>query len=966
MSSGKSGGAGQTYDYYGTIACGVCLGPVDSLVSIILNGQEVWPQGTPWATGLNIIAGQLYVYDAQTWVCTTNHTASTTNAPGSGLEGWTEYTFARGSAAYNDFSIATSDGTYYGVLRFYWGMQTQTVDHYLQSANNSSGDQHPNYAGICYIVLTDFLLGQEVQSAPNIEIVVRKAPTQSVVTGGPADLTDGQANLAAVVAEILTNENCIGLPASNLDATSFNAVATYLANNPTLYGASVLIDSTETLRSVLDKITAMLDGFVRYNPATILIEMGVYQHGVTPVAYVTLTEDALTEPPRLKSTSWQGTYSRATVRYPDRQLNYQPTSLHADDPRAWTVLKSVRDVNLDRPYISRQTQALNHGHETLRVVGHAQMTGTLSVRREFARNCIAGSYVLLDVDIEPNVSTVYQFFRVTKRTIPMTGPMKLEVLADNTLAAIPYPPAAGPKLGTTTSVPAIANFRILEVPTVLSSQRGAVIALVERPSNLIVGCQLYFDTSSTGTFSPLGVFTGFAAKAALYADAAATDGTLTVTVDTTQPDASYFTTSYSANDAADDVMLAFLVATVIGGAAAGQITETGGYQLMEICSVSTMSLVAAGRYTLTVLRGRQNTTAAAFAAANTEVWLIPRALVTAFTHQQFDQLRANRLAGLTPYEAQFRFCPYTFVAQLPLSSAASEPFRFPLNSASAPSLSLTAPASFAPAYTGVSSWPLVIHVAGAWSDPDGNLVETKIALRLATDTADRLISDQIFAPCFTQVLQTAIQLEQPGSYTLKLIARDSTNLVTERDVAITVTGTTSLKCAFPQFADAAGNPILNCYEYLGSANDPGYYTGLGSGKTLHKAPPVPLTTGAPDWSGQYANYLGTGQYGIIECPQYPNGGRGWFWSIVPNQNLPFDRLPLTCSTPGATIYFVTTGVLLQTGGLTRSNQAITYDPANNCPFNALTTAEAYQVFAWATAPGYAISDLVVLYVTQAR
>ena len=226
MSSGKSGGAGQTYDYYGTIACGVCLGPVDALVSIILNGQEVWPQGTPWASGLNIIAGQLYVYDAQTWVCTTNHTASNTNTPGSGLEGWTEYTFARGSGAYNDFSIATSDGTYYGVLRFYWGTQTQTVDHYLQSANNSSGDQHPNYAGICYIVLIDFLLGQEVQSAPNIEIVVRKAPAQSVVNGGSAGLTDGQANLAAVVAEILTNANCIGLPSSNLDATSFNAVAT--------------------------------------------------------------------------------------------------------------------------------------------------------------------------------------------------------------------------------------------------------------------------------------------------------------------------------------------------------------------------------------------------------------------------------------------------------------------------------------------------------------------------------------------------------------------------------------------------------------------------------------------------------------------------------------------------------------------------------------------------------------------
>ena len=80
-------------------------------------------------------------------------------------------------------------------------------------------------------------------------------------------------------------------------------MATYCATNPTLYGASLLVDSNETLRSVLEKITGMLDGFVRFNPSTGLIEIGVYQHGVTPGAYVALTEDALVEAPKLKSTS---------------------------------------------------------------------------------------------------------------------------------------------------------------------------------------------------------------------------------------------------------------------------------------------------------------------------------------------------------------------------------------------------------------------------------------------------------------------------------------------------------------------------------------------------------------------------------------------------------------------------------------------------------------------------------------
>jgi hypothetical protein len=96
---GKSGGAGQTYDYYGTLAGGVCIGPNEDLVAIILDGNEVWPQGTPWAVGITCTAGQLYVFDAQTWTCTTTHVATSANAPGSGLEGWVEYTFSFGEGS---------------------------------------------------------------------------------------------------------------------------------------------------------------------------------------------------------------------------------------------------------------------------------------------------------------------------------------------------------------------------------------------------------------------------------------------------------------------------------------------------------------------------------------------------------------------------------------------------------------------------------------------------------------------------------------------------------------------------------------------------------------------------------------------------------------------------------------------------------------------------------------------------
>ena len=924
---------GTMYDYFGTLAGGVCIGPNEDLVAIILNGQEVWPKGTPWTLGATCTAGTLYVFDAQTWTCTSTHVATSDNAPGTGLEGWIEYVFTRSSETYDDFSLTASDGTYYGVMRFYWGTNAQTVDNLLQSTGNDggvtgnkgNGDQHPDYEGLVYVVVRDFLLGEEVQSGPNIEIVTRRKPNQSLLTGAAAGITDGQANLAAVAVELLTDENCLNLPADMIDDTSFQAVADWLQENEQLYGASVLIDSSETVTSLFDKLVQMFDGYIRFNPATKKIEMGVYQHGQIPTGCVTLTADSFTKFPKFNPKSWQQTISRATVRYNSRQLNYQQTSVSADDPRAFFVLGSVREQSLDRPWIARQAQAQAHGRETLRVIGHAQLTGELEVRREIGRNIRAGDYVFVDIDLEPNANTIYQFFRVTQRKIPPTGPITLSVFADNTLAPVPWNGGSTPATTSLPPVPPITSFRYLEVPTVLSGSRGMIICLAQRPSNLVVGATLNFDTDPAGTFPILGVMSNFAALATLAAPVAATDGVLHLNVNTTQVDADYFTQQYSANEAGNDRMLAFLVSTIqpviavggenIGGvggdsvegvtdSGGGQVAENSGYQIMEICSVSTQTLISGGQYDLTVLRGRKNTAPTGFAVAGTEVWLIPASLLSFFTHQVFDQIRANRVAGLTPAFAQFRLCPYTFVNSLALSDAATFAFQFPLNSASAPSLNLAAPAAFSLNLT-PANLPALVAVSGGWADPDGNLVEISVALRKSTDTADRMISDLVFAPTSKQAFNTNVWIDSPGTYVIKLTARDSTNLITERDIAVTVTTSAAVKCGRAQVFDVAGNEV-----FVGS-------------KLV--------------WNG----WLG--------------------WSVISTNVtfVPFGLLTLACSTLNATIYFTTTGIIFNAGELTTSSDLQTYIPGVCQPFHGLIDGGSspapanYTLSYYATAPGFA-------------
>jgi hypothetical protein len=969
MGGSKSGGAGQFYDYYGTLAGGLCVGPVSDILSIILNGQEAWPRGTAWVLGATCSPGTLYVFDAQTWTCTTQHVATAANAPGSGLEGWTEYTFKYHGSVSDDFSLYSDDGTFQGVLRLYWGTAAQTTnDYYLQTANNDGGvkgnigvgDNHPPYTGVCYCVLIDFLLGEEIQSGPNIEVVLRRPPNQTLLTGNPALITDGQANLAAVLVEVLTDPNCLGLATSMIDAPSFQTAANWLDTNQAYYGASVLIDSSESLRSFLDKAVQMIDGWIRFNPTTQKIELGVYEHGAAPATYanvVELTADNLTKIPTFNCDSWQETYSRATVRYNSRQLVYQETSVYADDPRAFFVLGVARDQALDRPYLAREGQALLHGRETLRVIGHAQMHGEIEVRREFGRSVRAGDFVFVNVELEPNGASIYQYFRVTQRKIPPTGPITLTLFADNTLAPVPFSTQYPTTPPGNNNVSAITSLRVVQVPENLSGLVNAITVLAVRPDNLVSGCLFYFDTArvlsttitslvadSTGangvitfaaapgfavdddidvscsgnsafnisqgtvtavsgltvtyalavavaanlaatgtitvadyytTFSNLGQIPNFAANATLTSAVTAAQTTITLTVDTTQADADYFTNQYTANDAANDTMLLFLVHLVGGsGADANQIAESNGFGIIEICSVSTQTLLSAGQYQLTVLRGRQGTNATAFTVANTECWLIPRTLLAYFTSGAFDIIRANRIANTVPQYAQFRFCPYDYAGQLPLSSAVNHQFRFPLKSANAPALTLTSPGS-GPFNYANPTLPLRILVAGTWTDSGDNLVEAKLLLDVASESSPRTIFDVSMAQTGSYTFSKYVQIDKAGSWTIQLIARDSTGMTTEVDIAVNVTGGVA-KCAMPELFDCNGNEIVN------GAGD------FASGTNKAVEAMMGWHNGSPNTTAYYAE---------------------------PAQWIPFGKMSLACSTPGASIQFFTFGVLYNGGEL---------------------------------------------------
>jgi hypothetical protein len=524
-----------------------------------------------WTPGAAYIVGDKVLFNGALYLCVTANTAT------SGNHFWALYG-ATGSA-YDDITVLIPNTgstakknslgapTVYGIARLYWGTQTAR-DPYL----SSFGDTHPAYVGLPYVILGvgsvsgvgGWFLGQGNNTAPNIQFIVQRTPKQTVVTGLPASLVDGNANLAAMAVELLTDDNTLDLPVSLVDPTSFNAAAAILQAYETagnLSGASCVVDSQQNIASILQIITDMCDGYFRFNPGTGCIEFGIYQHGVIPGSYATLNQNQLTERPELEGEGWSKVMSRCTIQFNDRTLTWGQNTYPADDPRAWTVLQQVRNSNIDRPWVTRMQQAMQLALETLRTIGTPQLTAEITVRREFGRSIRPGDYILLDIDLEPNSLTIAAYFRVKSREIPMTGPIKFKLLKDNTLTPVHYVAAPPATLQDTQSLAPIVNARILldDFDITEEDPGEAALALIERPDTITLATQVYFDVNDqTGAFPSIGVQTAFAAYGLVASAVAITDTTISVTLNPSAPDQSLYGVESDAVSAMNDELLLIL------------------------------------------------------------------------------------------------------------------------------------------------------------------------------------------------------------------------------------------------------------------------------------------------------------------------------------------------------------------------------------------------------------------------
>lgn len=708
---GKGGGGGsQAVDYYGHVACLICAGQVDKLLGIVNNDSMIW-EGTGTPAGLG------------------------TNGQGA--------------------SIIAVEG--YGTVRFYWGTETQSADPTLN--DNEFSESHPAYRGFCYAVLQDWYLGRETQTAPaSLRFIVQRKPRLADGTFGTLDDL-GQANPVDVAEEACSHfRHGLAVPAARFTA-AWATARTNAAGDTARNYVSPMLRQQATAREFCQLLAEAADVAVTADGEN----LAAVCRPATPASVVTLDAgklagDAL---PEITARTWAELPERVFVAFTDHARRYKRNAVAVTN--GLNPSKDARTLTFDfEGIMARSEQPPLWAERWLGRRGVPWLSGRVVVRRAFATGLVPGAGFTLDIDPIPGGSSLLAKARVVTVTRPagnrpvtveweqeaaVDGYVLVEETPDSPPGVLPEP---------------LVSTRLLESPKVLADgSLYAVVPLAEREDTTTLGVQFWFEPDGETGFTLGGTIRQTALRGQVKTNAVSSTSQTTIRVwldKVPGPDETTLLASSPGDvDAAADKLLLVLVRIVSGGAAPD---TSGGEQLVEWCSISSVSLVTTdtGRsvYDLTVLRGRLGSKARTFAAdADSEVWIVARGDVAGMFHPLLAD-GASFDWRLMPFNS-FTAYPLDPDPPTPEGGPAARTFTFGV-SVFAPSVSWTTPAA---EETDVGATTTTYNVEATVTDLSGGLANVTLLLRERGDFGGGGTEN-------LKVLYTAsVDLQGAASYTLR-------------------------------------------------------------------------------------------------------------------------------------------------------------------------------------------------------
>jgi len=220
-----------------------------------------------------------------------------------------------------------------GRLQFWAGTQLQNVSGYLsqhQKFPPVTGDT-PAYRGYCYTAphTKRVYLGNSTSIKP-WKWEVRRTPNPLGLTGGKHRVNTYDANIMNVVFEAMTNTDWgQGIPAADIDSTSFTTVATTLFDEGN--GFSMIVDREEDVGDLIRRLEQQADMVIFQNPFTGKWQAKLARDDYDIDLVPQLTVDNVKEVTSYTQSTWEDTKNQVTTPFNQRNDSYKGSYGFAQD-----------------------------------------------------------------------------------------------------------------------------------------------------------------------------------------------------------------------------------------------------------------------------------------------------------------------------------------------------------------------------------------------------------------------------------------------------------------------------------------------------------------------------------------------------------------------------------------------------------------------------------------------------------
>jgi len=244
-----------------------------------------------------------------------------------------------------------------------------------------SNNRTPAYCGTCYVVGRAYV-GNSTSIKP-VAWEVRRLPNGLGLSTAEAELNGGNdANPMNIIYEILTDTTFgLGIPAANIDTTSFTSAAATLATENN--GVSMSQDAKKQAFEILNLMQEQIDGVLYYDYSDNKYKIKLVRDDYTPSAIAEINESNSTLIDFDRG-SWEGTTNFVDAKYTSRGKEYQDTSAVAQDSANIRIQDNVV-ISASRVYPGCKDDNLASvlAWRDLRVLSYPLARATVRVDQEF-------------------------------------------------------------------------------------------------------------------------------------------------------------------------------------------------------------------------------------------------------------------------------------------------------------------------------------------------------------------------------------------------------------------------------------------------------------------------------------------------------------------------------------------------------------------------------------------------------